>query len=194
MGNKPAVQKTRATLTGQQIENLKQRTRMSEEEIIKWFDGFQKDCPDGLLTQKHFVQMYNRAFPEGDATKFAKRIFVTFDRDNSGKIDFDEFLLAMDLMEKGNLDEKLKYAFQLYDFNKDGILTHSEIENIIKMVLSLRGEGGNDQLKQEVMQHLDSFISRFDENKDMVISQEEFCNICSKDKYLREFLSPTFST
>ena len=28
--------------------------------------------------------MYNQAFPEGDATQYAKRIFVTFDKDNSG--------------------------------------------------------------------------------------------------------------
>lgn len=48
-------------------------------------DGFYKDCPNGLLTQKQFVQMYNQAFPEGDATQYAKRIFVTFDKDNSGR-------------------------------------------------------------------------------------------------------------
>jgi hypothetical protein len=28
--------------------------------------------------------MYNQAFPDGDATQYAKRIFVTFDKDNSG--------------------------------------------------------------------------------------------------------------
>lgn len=52
--------------------------------IFVLLDGFYKDCPDGYLTQKQFVQMYNQAFPDGDATQYAKRVFVTFDTDNSG--------------------------------------------------------------------------------------------------------------
>lgn len=138
--------------------------------------------------------MYNQAFPDGDATEYAKRIFVTFDKDNSGKIDFNEFLLAMDLMEKGDLDEKLRYAFELYDMDKNGVLTKLEIETIIKMVLSLRGEANNDRLKDDIMKHLNQFLAKFDENGDMQISQDEFCRICSQDEYLREFLSPNFSS
>ena len=49
-----------------------------------FLDGFYKDCPDGLLTQKQFILMYNHAFPDGDATQYAKRVFATFDRDDSG--------------------------------------------------------------------------------------------------------------
>jgi Ca2+-binding EF-hand superfamily protein len=111
-----------------------------------------------------------------------------------GKIDFTEFLLAMDLMEKGNLDEKLHYAFELYDVDKNGVLTRSEIETIIKMVLSLRGEANNDRLENDIMKHLNRFIEKFDENGDMKISRDEFCRICSQDDYLREFLSPNFSS
>ncbi|UJR23032.1 hypothetical protein I4U23_026058 [Adineta vaga] len=41
-------------LSPSQIDYLKMRTRMTEEEIQKWFHGFYKDCPDGLLTQKQY--------------------------------------------------------------------------------------------------------------------------------------------
>lgn len=101
-GSKKAV---KPELSQTHIDYLKARTRMTEEEILKWFstftitvrlipssshifhsDGFYKDCPDGLLTQKQFVHMYNQAFPDGDATQYAKRIFVTFDKDNSGQM------------------------------------------------------------------------------------------------------------
>ena len=100
MGTSQTKKLVKPELTKTQIENLKARTRMTEVEIQKWFsklniyrnsnskyfylDGFYKDCPDGLLTQKQFVHMYNQAFPDGDATQYAKRIFVTFDTDNSG--------------------------------------------------------------------------------------------------------------
>ena len=97
-------------------------------------------------------------------------------------------------MEKGNLDEKLRYAFELYDFDKNGVLTKSEIETIIKMVLSLRGEANNERLKEDILTHLNRFIAKFDENNDMKITLDEFCRICSQDDYLREFLSPNFSS
>ncbi|CAF1219324.1 unnamed protein product [Rotaria sp. Silwood1] len=181
-------------LSPTQIEYLKTRTRMNKHEIQIWFDKFHEDCPDGLLTQKQFIDMYNQAFPNGDATQYAKRVFVTFDKDNSGKIDFNEFLLAMDLFENGDLDEKLHYAFDLYDFDKNGILTKSEIETIIKMVLSLRGESNNDRLKDDIIKHLNRFITKFDENGDMKITPDEFCRICSQDDYLQLFLSPNFSS
>ncbi|CAF4084374.1 unnamed protein product [Adineta steineri] len=194
MGASESKKAIKPGLSQKQIEYLKMRTRMTEEEIQKWFHGFYKDCPDGLLTQKQFIHMYKQAFPEGDVTQYAKRVFVTFDKDNSGKIDFNEFLLAMDLMEKGNLEEKLRYAFELYDVDKNGILTRIETETIIRMVLSLRGEANNDRLKDDIMKHLNGFIAKFDENNDMKISQDEFCRICSQDDYLREFLSPNFSS
>ncbi len=111
-----------------------------------------------------------------------------------GTIDFNEFLIAMDLMEKGNFDEKLRYAFELYDFDQNGFLTKYEIETIIKMVLSLRGEADNERLKDEIIKHLNEFIQKFDENGDMKISQDEFCGICAQDDYLREILSPNFSS
>ncbi|CAF0933936.1 unnamed protein product [Rotaria sordida] len=194
MGAFETKQTIKPKLSSKQIEYLKKRTRMNEDEIEKWFQEFHKDCPDGLLTQKHFIEMYNQAFPNGNATQYAKRVFVTFDKDNSGKIDFNEFLLAMDLFEKGDLDEKLNYAFELYDIDKNGILTKSEIEIIIKMVLSLRGEGNNDRLKDDIITHLNRFITKFDENGDMKITPDEFSRICSQDEYLRLFLSPNFSS
>lgn len=97
-------------------------------------------------------------------------------------------------MEKGNLDEKLRYAFELYDLDQNGILTKREIETIIKMVLSLRGEANNDRLKDEILTRLNQFIAKFDDNGDMNISQDEFCRICSQDEYLQGFLSPNFSS
>ena len=111
-----------------------------------------------------------------------------------GKIGFVEFLMAIDLFEKGNLNEKLRYAFQLFDFDRNGVLTRSEILRMIKMILSLRGETANEQLKNAIISHLNAFFKYFDVNNDNVISLEEFCTICERDELLRNFLSPTFST
>ncbi|KAK2163680.1 hypothetical protein LSH36_75g06032 [Paralvinella palmiformis] len=54
--------------------------------------GLPKDCPSGQLTRSQFVSIYQEMFPEGQAKAFYEHVFRTFDEDDSGKIDFKEFL------------------------------------------------------------------------------------------------------
>ena len=75
--------------------------------------------------------MYSGFFPEGNADKFCEHVFRTFDQDNSGKIDFKEFLLAINITSAGKPEEKLQWAFQMYDINSDGTIERSEMVEII---------------------------------------------------------------
>ncbi|VEL34887.1 unnamed protein product [Protopolystoma xenopodis] len=52
----------------------------------------EKDCPSGLLNRSTFLSMYTQFFPDGKARLFYEHLFRTFDQDNSGQIDFNEFL------------------------------------------------------------------------------------------------------
>ena len=58
-------------------------------------------------------------------------MFRTFDSDNSGKIDFKEFLLAINITSAGKPEQKLEWAFQMYDVNGDGTIEPSEMCEII---------------------------------------------------------------
>ena len=91
----------------------------------------QRDCPSGQLTRKKFLEVYSGFFPEGNAEKFCEHVFRTFDADNSGKIDFKEFLLAINITSAGKPEEKLVWAFQMYDINGDGTIERSEMVEII---------------------------------------------------------------
>jgi len=68
-------------------------------------------------------------------------VFRTFDSDNSGKIDFKEFLLAINITSAGKPEQKLEWAFQMYDVNGDGTIEPKEMTEIIavRIRLSLRG-------------------------------------------------------
>ena len=84
--------------------------------------------------------MYSGFFPEGNAEKFCEHVFRTFDADNSGKIDFKEFLLAINITSAGKPEEKLEWAFAMYDINSDGTIERSEMVEIITVSLMLSSQ------------------------------------------------------
>ena len=97
------------------------------------FFSFQRDCPCGQLSRNKFLQVYSSFFPDGNAEKFCEHVFRTFDSDNSGRIDFKEFLLAINITSAGKPEEKLEWAFQMYDINGDGTIDRDEMVEIISV-------------------------------------------------------------
>ncbi len=44
---------------------------------------------------------------------FVRYAFATFDANNDGTIDFDEFLLAIAATSQGDIDDRLEVAFEM---------------------------------------------------------------------------------
>ena len=42
-------------------------------------------------------------------------IFVFFDKDEDGLVDFDEFVRGLDIIERGTFLDKVSYCFEVYD-------------------------------------------------------------------------------
>ena len=50
--------------------------------------GFMEDNPNGQLSKIKMMEMYNGVLSVSKASKFVEKIFIKFDRDNNGHIDF----------------------------------------------------------------------------------------------------------
>ena len=105
--------------------------------VDDWYKCFHKDCPNGQLTCDEFKKIYAQFFPTGDSSAFAEHVFRRFDVDHNQRISFQEFLTALSITSKGNLDEKLDWAFGLYDTNGDGFITREEMLEIVTVSCNL---------------------------------------------------------
>jgi neurocalcin delta len=177
-------------LPKEDMQFLIDNTNFTKQQIKAWYKGFMRDCPAGQLTRAKFLEVYSSFFPQGNAEKFCEHVFRTFDSDNSGKIDFKEFLLAINITSAGRPEQKLEWAFQMYDVNGDGTIEPKEMTEIIAAIYNMVGPQlvYNDPTDTPERRTKEIFL-KMDENRDGVLSKEEFVKGCLSDQFLYQMLT-----
>jgi neurocalcin delta len=181
--------KQSAKLSNADIEFLKAQTNYDEKTLRKKFRGFRHVCPSGCLTSGQFYDMYEKNFPGGNAEKYCNLVFKTFDTDQNGYIDFNEFLLATYRQESGNNETKLKLAFQMYDLDKNGAIDLQEMTNCIQAIYDMIGSNARQPIESAEVR-AKSIFSQMDKNKDGGLTEEEFLQGCLLDHELSKALVP----
>lgn len=106
---------------------------LSEDEIQSCYKTYQESRRSNKeLTKEEFKKVYSGLF-QCDATEFADHLFRTFDVNNDGHVDFQEFLLGLCLSGSKDAETKITWAFKVYDIDGDGTISWSEMRNIIQV-------------------------------------------------------------
>ncbi|KAM4867445.1 calsenilin isoform 1-T1 [Thomomys bottae] len=165
------------------LDQLQAQTKFTKKELQSLYRGFKNECPTGLVDEDTFKLIYSQFFPQGDATTYAHFLFNAFDADGNGAIHFEDFVVGLSILLRGTVHEKLKWAFNLYDINKDGYITKEEMLAIVKSIYDMMGRHTYPILREDApLEHVERFFQKMDRNQDGVVTIDEFLETCQKDE------------
>ncbi|XP_031711292.1 calsenilin-like isoform X2 [Anarrhichthys ocellatus] len=165
------------------LDQLQAQTQFTRKELQSLYRGFKNECPSGLVDEETFKTIYSQFFPQGDATTYAHFLFNAFDMDRSGSIRFEDFVIGLSVLLRGSVTEKLRWAFNLYDINKDGYITKEEMMAIMTSIYDMMGRCTLPSVRDDSpYEHVEKFFQKMDRNRDGVVTIDEFIETCQKDE------------
>ena len=175
-------------LSREDLEFLKANTGYDEATIKESHNIFIKECPNGRLTPDNLLDLYEPFFCKGKAEQYCNHVFRTFDRDQNGFIDFEEFVLAMYVSSDGSAKEKLTWAFEMYDVDGNGIIDPDEMVKVVEAIYGMWCDDATEQTTISPKDRAMKIFRRMDANEDGHLTEEEFVQGCLEDDELSKLL------
>ncbi|XP_065809334.1 Kv channel-interacting protein 2-like [Labrus bergylta] len=171
----------------ERLDRLVQQTSFSRKELQVLYRGFKNECPSGVVNEETFKSIYSQFFPHGDSSMYAHFLFEAFDTHNNGSVSFEDFVLSLSIILRGSINDKLNWAFNLYDLNKDGCITREEMTDIMNSIYDMMGKYTYPNMRDSAPKdHVDNFFQKMDKNNDGVVTIEEFLETCQKDENIMQ--------
>ncbi|XP_033878501.1 Kv channel-interacting protein 1 isoform X1 [Acipenser ruthenus] len=171
------------------LEQMEAQTNFTKRELQVLYRGFKNECPSGVVNEDTFKQIYAQFFPQGDASMYAHYLFNAFDSAHNGSVKFEDFVMALSILLRGSVREKLSWTFNLYDINKDGYINKEEMTDIVRAIYDMMGKYTYPVLRRDApRQHVDTFFLKMDKNKDGVVTLDEFIMSCQEDENIMRSL------
>lgn len=170
------------------IETYMQITKFSRRELQMMYRGFKQECPNGIVKEETFKSIYAHFFPRTSETdSYASYVYNSIDRAGP-VVTFTELVLTLSALARGSLQDKLRWAFSLYDLDHDGILSRSDLFRVIMSIYFLLGRSNPDMYEKMAQDHADRVFADLDINGDGVITIEEFMDSCLRNQSITDSL------
>ena len=102
-------------------------------------------------------------------------MFRVFDSDGAGLVDFEKFILALSVTSRGTREEKLDWAFKIYDVDGDGMI--SQVEMLVVVTAIYRMVGTQEQIPEDErtpFMRVKKIFKAMDVDRDGFLSLDEF--------------------
>merc|ERR1712100_356336 len=86
-----------------------------------------------------------------------EKLFQLFDKDRSGAIDVREFMIGLSNFTGAGKEEKLKFAFMVFDEDGNGVITKQELVKILRANHMASSD-------KEVMRKADTIMAQADKD------------------------------
>jgi len=173
-------------------EAISKYTRLQRADILAWQERFIQQCTDGSTTMNkdQFRQFYKELRPTENVSRLSECVFRAFDLDNDQGISFTEFLMAYIATTQAPLEQKLRYAFNVYDIDKNSLIDRTEILSVLRCMFELLGMSDETNTKYSYEHCADNIMKHLDVNDDKRLSKEEFIQGLKKDPFLQSLMNP----
>ncbi|THH12338.1 hypothetical protein EW145_g2 [Phellinidium pouzarii] len=165
----------RSNFNATELERLKKRFMKLDRQVYAAvpIDG------SGSIDREEFLQI-----PQIANNPLAGRMIAIFDEDSNGSVlftsgggtvDFQEFVGGLSAFSsRGGREEKLKFAFKVYDMDRDGYISNGELFLVLKM------------MDQQLQQIVDKTIMEADKDGDGKLSFQEFAMMVSNTDIVKQ--------
>jgi calcium and integrin-binding protein 1 len=169
-----------SVFTEEELDDYKTLTYLSKKEILNVYKKFRTLAPDLVAADKNakVPLLKIKEFPELKVNPFRDQICKVFSSSGDG-MTFEDFLDMMSVFSESAPDNvKVEYAFRIYDFDGDDLISDSDLKRVVE---SLVGQEKENKLSDDEMQQLiDNIMEEADLDDDKTLSFAEFEHVMSK--------------
>ncbi|GMI09894.1 hypothetical protein TrVE_jg13454 [Triparma verrucosa] len=154
----------------QGLDEFSRDNNIKPESVKKAYKRFQATDKDksGMIDYTEFCEVL-----QIDPSPQCEKVFQMYDYDKSGQIDVREFMIGLANFTGAGKDDKLKFAFMIFDEEGNGVITKGELTKILKANHMASSEA-------EVARKADTIMAQADKDGDGVVTFEEFVIVSKK--------------
>ena len=162
---------------------LEVKIGLSQADIAEKHKTFMKQNPTGEMSKEVFMKSSNLS---GDQKGFmAESLFRIFDEDDSGTMDFNEFMMASNCTHLSSAKDKLEWIFKVFDEDGGGSI---DIDEVIKLVIGLFNMNGKEEDKEVLLACVLDILEVIEVDSNGEITRDEFVNNAMKSGFIQNIL------